>query len=154
MKCIKMLHKVVAMLLLLTYWDSTGENTNFIQRSSWINFGNTTNMYHSVFTKGRNPNKMVNGLSINRKSRLAIIEHHASVSVYPQEVTHVALLLLAMSTLPTFPSEDKKHMVTRFKVCHTFTDTLNNPKIPKWPERRVLSKINVPNYIWKELRHN
>ena len=154
MKCIIMLHKVVAMHLLLTCWDSTVKNTNFVQRSCWINFGNTTNMYHSVFTKGRSPKKMVNSLSINRKSWLAIIEHHTSVSVYPQEVTHVAFLWLAMPTLLALPSEDRKHMVTRIEVCHTLTNTLNNPKIPKWPERRLCSKINVPNCIWKELKQN
>ena len=116
------------MLLKLTSWDSTVENTNFVQRSSRINFGNTTNMYHSVFTEGGRPNKMVNGLSINWKSWLAIIQHHTSVSVYPQEITHVTLLRLAVPTLLALPGEDRKHMITWFEVCHTLTNALNNPK--------------------------
>jgi hypothetical protein len=39
-------------VFLPTCRDSTAENTNFVERSSRIDLGNTANMNHSVLAKG------------------------------------------------------------------------------------------------------
>jgi len=71
---------------------STTENTNFVKWGSRVDFGNTSGMNHSVFTERRGTNKMVNRLSLYRKSCLTIMDHDTAISVDPQQITHVALL--------------------------------------------------------------
>ena len=115
------------MILSQTCRNSTAENTNFVKWSSRVDLGNTTNMNNSLFTEGGCCDKMVNGLSVDRESWLAIIEHHSPVSVDSQKVTHVTLLWLAVSTLLALPGEYRKNMVTGFEVCHTLTNTFDNP---------------------------
>ena len=65
---------------------------------------------------------MVNGLSILGEPRLFVADHSASVSVDSQEITHVALLRLAVAALPALARENGEDMVSRLK----FRDALAN----------------------------
>ena len=49
-------------------------------------------MDDGVLAEGGCPDKVENRLPIDGEARLAIADHHTSVDVDPEEVTHVALL--------------------------------------------------------------
>lgn len=69
---------------------------------------------------------MVDRLPVFGESCLAVAYHDPSVRIYPEEITHVALRGLAVSTLSAFPGEDREDMVSRSKISHTFSHTLYN----------------------------
>ena len=51
-----------------TCGNATAKNANFVEWSSRVDLGNTTNMNHSVLAKSRSSDKMVNRFSLNRES--------------------------------------------------------------------------------------
>ena len=65
-------------------------------------------------------------LSIDEEACLAVVEHHPSTGIYPEEVTRVTLLRFAVTALSTFPSENRQHAVARLEISHTLTHTLHN----------------------------
>ena len=69
---------------------------------------------------------MVNGLSFYREPGFSISEHHTSVSVDSQEITHVALLRLAVEAIPALPGEHGQDMVSWLDGCHTLANALHN----------------------------
>jgi hypothetical protein len=110
-----------------TCGDSTTENTNFVKRSQGIDLDNTAYVNHCVLTEARSPKKMVNGLSIDRKSRFSITQHHPPVSIYPQELTQVALFWFTVRTFFAFPSEHWEDMIAWLQILHALTNTLHDP---------------------------
>ncbi|KAF7829757.1 stearoyl-[acyl-carrier-protein] 9-desaturase 6, chloroplastic [Senna tora] len=72
--------------------DSATENTDFVKWGRRVDLGNTSSMENSVFTKCGSSHKVVDGLSIFRKSCLSVAEHNTPVSVDPEKIAHVALL--------------------------------------------------------------
>lgn len=114
-------------MFLGTCGDSTTEDTNFVKRSQWIDLDSTASVNHCVLTEGGSPNKMENGLSFDWKSRLPITQHHPPVSIYPQQLTQVALFWFTVSTFFAFPSEHWQDMIACFQICHALTNALNDP---------------------------
>lgn len=53
--------------LLITCGDSTAENTDFVEWGLRVDLRGTTGMDHGVLTKGGSPNKVENGLPLNRE---------------------------------------------------------------------------------------
>ena len=105
---------------------SAAENADFVQRSSWVDLGNATSMDNGEFAKCGCAEKVVDGLSINEEACLAVVEHHPPVGIYPEEITHVALLRFTMATLSAFPGENGQDVVARLEISHTLTHTLHN----------------------------
>lgn len=68
---------------------------------------------------------MVNRLAANREARLAIPDHHTSVGVDPEQITHVALRRLAMWAFLALPGEHREDVVTRGNICHALSNTLH-----------------------------
>ncbi|KVI04865.1 hypothetical protein Ccrd_016809 [Cynara cardunculus var. scolymus] len=117
-----------------SYWvnheaqiDSTTEDANFVERSKRVDFGKTSNMNHGVFAKRRSSNEMENRFSLDRKPRLLIMNHDSPIGVDPQEIAHITLFGLTVSTFLAFSGENRKNMVSRLKISHSFPNTLHNP---------------------------
>ena len=117
----------LGILYIYTCAYSTTENTNFVKWCFRIDLCNTSSMNHCVLTECRGAHEMVYGLSIDRESRLVIIEHDTSVSVDPKKITHVALLWLTMWTFTTLPCEYRQGFIPWFQMSHTFTYALHDP---------------------------
>lgn len=98
-------------------------------------------MDDGVLAEGRGAQEMVDRLSIDGEPRLPITNHHSSVGVYSEEITHVAFLGLAVSTFSAFSRENRQDMVSRSETGHTLPHTLHNSNITK-PQSRPKNNSN------------
>lgn len=83
-------------------------------------------MDDSVLAEGGCANKVENRLPVDGEAGLSVADHHASVDIDPEEVTHVALLWLAVGTLLALTSEHREDMVARRELGHTLADALHD----------------------------
>lgn len=113
----------------LTCWNATAKNANSVEGCQGVDLGDTAGVNYGVLAESGGTNKMINGFFIDGEPGFPIIYHHSPISVYPQEVTHVALLRQAMGTLFAFTSEYWEDMVSWCKISHTLPYTLDDPKI-------------------------
>lgn len=70
-------------------------------------------MDDSVLAEGGGPDEVIYRLSVDRKPRLAIADHHSPVGVDPQKVAHVALLGPAVSAFLALAGEHREDVVSR-----------------------------------------
>jgi len=90
-------------------------------------------MDDGVLAEGGCPNEVEDRLSVDGEAGLSIADHHAPVDVDPEEVTHVALLRLAVSTLLALAGEHREDMVAWCELGHTLPNALHDAA------RRVIS---------------
>lgn len=109
-----------------TSWNTTAKKAHFVQRSFWVNFGNTNIMEYSVLTKRWCSHEMVERLSIDWETTLAVIHHDSNSSSSPNFSTEVCLPWLAKLALPTFSLITRYNMVSCLYFSHSFTNTFNN----------------------------
>ena len=94
-------------------------------------------MDDGVLAEGGCPDKVENRLPIDGEARLAIADHHTSVDVDPEEVTHVALLWLAVSTLLALAGEHREDMVAWCEVGHTLSNAFHNAESKNSLEKKI-----------------
>ena len=124
---------------------SAAEDTDFVQRSGWVDLGEAADMDDGVFAEGGGADEVIDRLPVDGKPRLAVVEHNASVGIDPEEVTHVALRRFAVSALLALAGEDREDVVARLQVGHTLADTLHNSDI------QTITRSNL--YLIKLLSH-
>ena len=92
-------------------------------------------MEDRVLAEGGGSQEMVDGLTVDGEPRLPITNHHSSVCVYSEEIAHVAVFGLAVSTFPAFSRENREDVVPRSKIGDTLPHALHNSKSTKQEQR-------------------
>lgn len=110
---------------MVTCWNTTAKKTDFLQRSLWVNLSNTNIMDNCVLTECRSSHEVIDGLSIDWKSALAVGHHDSNSSSTPHFSTKIGLSWFAKLALPAFCLITRYNMVSRLHLSHTFTNTFH-----------------------------